>query len=938
MTHPLSMIVNGNAVNVDVEPGEMLAQTLRQRLRLTGTKIGCEENECGACTVIVDQQAVLSCSYPALRAQGKRVITIEGLTPLAQAQGIAVDGLHPLQAAFVQQGAVQCGFCIPGQIMTAFGLWLRNPNPTSDELRHVLKDTLCRCGGYPAIESAILSAFKTMRDKTALEDRFCAESARPENVIGRVHIRPEAVQKVNGTALYTDDVEFEGMVYGKTLRAHVPNGRLLSIDTHAAKVLPGVLAVLTAQDIPASHYHGLVVNDWAVLIGVGERIRYVGDALAIIAAETEAIAAQALSLINVEIEPLPVLADPHQALAEGAEQLHPKGNLLKHIKVRKGDVKTGFAQAELQLEGTYFTNPNEHAFIEPECSIARVLADDRLEIYVGSQIPYSDRSQVAACLGMADEQVRIIGMMIGGGFGGKEDITGQIHAALLAKATKRPVKILYDRHESLLVHPKRHATEIIVKMAADGQGRLKAVETTLYGDTGAYASLGEKVMTRATTHSSGPYEIENVSADCYATYTNNPPAGAFRGFGVLQSAFAIESLMDELAEKTGVDPIDLRLMNALDVGSVTNTGQVLHESVGLKQCIHAVKAEFAANGITAPFKKRVSESDPHLVRAWGFAVGYKNTGLGGGAPDKSTAEVELYEDGCVESRSSSAELGQGLVTVLQMIAAEELGLNINQSRVLLSDTDLTPDGGPTTASRQTYVTGNAVKGAAKALREAISAYLSEKLDCPPRNIQFIEGLAIVDKQKIMLGDVAKMMKADNQTPKVRFEYWAPATKPLGDGGDMHFAYSFSAQAAEVEVNCHTGEVKVLHVISAVDVGKAINPLGLQAQIEGGVVMGIGHALTEKFIVEAGRVITDRLSMYRMPNITQTPQIKVIVVEAEASTGPYGAKGVGEIVCIPTIPAITNAIYHATGVRIRSLPVDQELIAMSLHEKLQKERA
>jgi xanthine dehydrogenase molybdenum-binding subunit len=488
-----------------------------------------------------------------------------------------------------------------------------------------------------------------------------------------------------------------------------------------------------------------------------------------------------------------------------------------------------------------------------------------------------------------------------------------------------------------LVHPKRHATQIRVKAGVKQDGRLTAVVSELYGDTGAYASLGEKVLTRATTHSSGPFEVPHVRADCYAMYTNNPPAGAFRGFGVIQSAFAVESMMDMLAEKLHIDPVELRRRNALRVGSITNTGQTLRESVGLTECIDRVEAEMrwlTESGGFMPdslFTSRPVEGSPHLRRAWGFAVGYKNTGLGGGAPDKAGAEVELYTDGTLEIRTSSAELGQGLVTVLQMVVAEEFNQPPERVKVLVMDTDLTPDGGPTTASRQTYVTGNAARYAAQALRQAVTTTLAEKYDQPPEKIRFVEGLAQVNGHTIPLGDVVGALHDEGREPRALYEYWAPATRPLGQGGDMHFAFSFAAQAAEVEVNTLTGEVRVLRVIAANDVGRAINPLGLQGQVEGGVMMGLGNALTEHYIVEEGMPFTDRLARYRIPTIMHTPEITSIVVEHPTEAGPYGAKGVGEIVSIPTSPAITNAIYNAVGVRIDSLPVDQEEIVRKLRE-------
>ncbi|MEJ5313973.1 MAG: molybdopterin cofactor-binding domain-containing protein [Anaerolinea sp.] len=915
--------VNGKEVSLAVRPGEMLADVLRYRLGLTGTKIGCNEAECGACTVLVDGEAVLSCTFPAVKAHGRRVTTIEGLATPGRDPDVKI--LHPLQQAFVLYGAVQCGFCTPGQIMTAYALLEKNPAASEEEIRHALKDTLCRCGSYSAILQAIQAAGKAILTGQPVQPPEVPEAREARRVAGRVHPRPDAIAKVSGTAKYTDDLSFEGMIHARVKRAGVPAGILRRLDVSRAKTMPGVLAVMTAEDLPAAKTHGLVISDWPVLVGMGEVIRTVGDAVAIVAAETREQATQALDAIEMDIEPLPVVSDPVQALQPDAPKVHPQGNLLKHIKVRKGDVAEGFAQADVVLEEVYHTPMHDHAFIEPECSIARPTADGRMEIYVGSQIPYSDRSQVAKVLGVEESRVHIIGMLIGGGFGGKEDIAGQIHAALLAQKTGRPVKLLFDRQESLLVHPKRHATRIRVRVGAKRDGTLTAVETELFGDTGAYASLGEKVMSRATTHSSGPYEVPHVKADCYAMYTNNPPAGAFRGFGVLQSAFAIESTMDTLAHQLGIDPIELRRKNALRVGSVTSTGQVLKDSVGLLECIEKVAHELQRRAGDAPFEARVDAENPHLRRAWGFAVAYKNTGLGGGAPDKAGAEVELLPDGTFEVRTASAELGQGLPTVLQMIAAEELGQPLQQVSVLLSDTDRTPDGGPTTASRQTYVTGNAVRYAASALREMITSHLAEYFDASPEHIQFIEGLAKVENRSIPLTQVYEIVRQGGRKPVVQYTYWAPPTKPLGEGGDMHFAYSFAAQAAEVEVNTLTGEVRVLEVITANDVGFAVNPLGLQGQIEGGVVMGIGHALTEAFLTEQGRVITDRLAKYRVPSIALLPKITSFVVEHPTSEGPYGAKGVGEIVIIPTVPAITNAIYHAVGVRVTRLPVDQEWI-------------
>ncbi|HMX72713.1 MAG TPA: molybdopterin-dependent oxidoreductase, partial [Anaerolineales bacterium] len=474
MNNQISLIVNGKQHIIEAVAGETLSTLLRERLRLTGTKIGCEEAECGACTVLVDGQPMMSCVYPAERADGKVVTTIEGL-----AQRVHEEmKLHPLQEAFVEHGAVQCGFCIPGQIMTAYALLNRNLDPNNDDIRFALKDTLCRCAGYPSIENAIIAAAQALRTGEPVQKpTHIPDSVHEHKTVGHKHLRPEAVEKVTGEAIYTDDLKFDGMLYAKAKRAMIPHGFLKKLDTSKAKALKGVIAVLTAEDVPAEKNHGLVIYDWPVMVGIGERVRYVGDALAIVAAESPELAEQASALIEAEFDLQPVITNPVMAREEGVPQLHEKGNLLKHIKVRKGDMDAGFAEADIVIEHTFHTPATDHAFIEPECSIAVPLPDGRMEIYVGSQIPYQDRTQVARVMGWPEERVRIVGQLMGGGFGGKEDVMGQIHTAMLANVTQRPVKLLFDRRESLLVHPKRHATQIRVKIGAKKNGRLVAAET-----------------------------------------------------------------------------------------------------------------------------------------------------------------------------------------------------------------------------------------------------------------------------------------------------------------------------------------------------------------------------------------------------------------------------------------------------------------------------
>jgi len=936
----MKLIVNGIEYDLEVTPDTKLADLLRRDLGLTGTKIGCSDGQCGSCVVLVDGRAVRSCIYPARRVEGKEILTIEGL---AGSWGDPGE-LHPLQKAFVEHGAVQCGFCTPGLLMAAAALWTRmvaskDSFPADDtsvegEIKRALARNACRCTGYASILRSVRSAIHEVQTGEPLPP-IEIETMEPLQVIGHSYPRPDAVDKVTGVAKFTDDYAFPGMLYGATLRAGYPHARILSIDTSKAAALPGVHAVLTHKDVPGRNRHGLVYHDWPVLCD--DKVRYLGDAVAIVAADTPEIAAQASTLIEVAYEPLPTVASAEQAREPDAAIVHEEweatgdgggSNLLEHIKVRHGDTEQGFAEADVIVEREYRTPTYDHMFMEPECSIGIPAGYDpdhqKLTIYAGSQIPYADRAQTAAALDLPENQVRVIGTLIGGGFGGKEDIMGQIHAALLAQATKRPVKILYDRAESLLAHPKRHATVIRIRTGAKRDGTLMAVQAELVGDAGAYASLSTKVLKRATTHATGPYAIPHAKVDCYAMYTNNPPSGAFRGFGVTQSAFAVESNMDILAHELGMDPFELRRKNALRVGATTATGQVLRESVGLVDCLDWVRKR--VDELSDAPSPDTELANPRI--AWGLACAYKNTGFGGGAPDSAEAEIEVYPDGDLtgtdaEIRASSADLGQGLTTVLAQIAAEVLGLPIERARVLLSDTDLTPDGGPTTASRQTFVTGNAARHAAESMRERLSYVAAERWDVPPEIIRFEGGELRAADHAVPLGTAVAWLLEEGHESRLRFLYHAPDTQPLGQGGDMHFAFGFGVQAAQVAVDEKTGKVQVLRIVGAADGGRALNPQAFLGQVEGGIVMGIGTALTEEFKLEGGVPQTRRWKDYKTPLIDDMPEMQVHLAEHPISTGPYGAKGVGELPSIPTAPAICNAIYNATGVRVYKLPVKPE---------------
>lgn len=916
----ISLNVNGENFQVDVDENTSLLEVLRDHLHLTGTKKGCGEGLCGSCTVIVNGKAVRSCTYKAMNAEGASVETIESL---------AREGkLHPLQKAFIDYGAIQCGFCTPGMIMSAKALLDQNPSPSDEEIIKAIQPNLCRCTGYSSIVKAIKAAASEIRGEGYIPPTIPSQ-VTPLRVVGNIVPKPDALLKATGKAIYAADLYFEGMLYAKVLRSSYPHARILRIDTTRARNLPGVVAVLTAEDVPGDKTHGVVRKDWPIF--AMDKVRYIGDAIAMVVAEREEIASEALKLIKVDYEPLPVVTSPQEALKPDAPKIHEGGNLLKHISIRRGNVDEAFAQADLIVERVYRTPTYEHAFLEPEAGVATVDPDGNITVYVGSQIPFLDRRQIAESLATPEEKVRVVGTFIGGAFGGKEDISVQIHVALAAFKTGRPVKLVFSREESMKVHPKRHATTIRLKTGATREGKLLALEAEIYGDAGAYASLSEHVMTRTATHISGPYQIPNLKVDCYAVYTNNPPSGAFRGFGVPQAAFAIESQMDIMAEELGLSPLEIRKINALRVGAKTPLGQLLEESVGLLETLDRVEEEIKRTSfIPIEGTKR---------RAWGIACAFKNVGLGGGVSDKAGAEVEITEEGTIIIRAGAPDLGGGLSGLVAAIVAEELGLpswqaqDIPPVKVILADTGYTPDGGPTTASRQSFITGNAVRFAARRVKDLLTRIAAEEMNVHPMEIAFEGGFARAGDKSLPLGELVSIAKKQGQEARASFIYEAPATVPISQEGPHHFAFGFATQGALVEVDTETGEVRVLKVIAAHDVGRAISPLGVVGQIEGGVMMGIGLTLKEEFVLRDGIPMVRGFKDYQIPRAKDMPEIVPIIVESPSSAGPFGAKGIGEIPSIPTSPAIVNAIYKACGVRFYHLPVKSQELREKLWQKL-----
>jgi len=918
-----NLTVNGKLVQVDASPQANLMDVLRDQLRLTGTKDGCAVGHCGSCMVLRDGQPERACIVLMKRVDGSNITTIEGI---AQPDG----SLHPVQQAYIDQGATQCGFCTPGFIVATIALLEKNPNPTLEEIYDGHKWVICRCTGYNAIIRAIQQAAgQAVPPLPSVK--------QPLKAISRPLPRPDAVEKVNGKGIFADDLYVEGMLYARALRSKYPHANLLNVDVRKARELPGVVAVITADDIPGRKDCGVHEVDWPVLCY--DKVRYVGDAIALVVAESEKIAAQALDLIDVNYDPLPVVNGPLEASRPEAPILHEHiphhvagehGNCLKHFHLENGDVNKGFAEAAVIVEHEYRTQTVEHGFVEPEAGLAVPEPNGRITVYCGGQIPFGDRSQIAATLNMPEDRIRVINCLIGGAFGGKEDVSVQIHLALAALITKRPVKMVLSRRESLIVHPKRHATIIRMKTGADKQGTIVAHEAEIWGDGGAYASLSNHVMLRATTHAAGAYDVRNVKVDTYAMYTNHVPSGAFRGFGVTQSVFAMEGQMDLLAEALGISPLAIRRKNVLNYGGQTLAGQVMTESCGLSDALETVALEMDRHSFVA------TEGDKR--RAWGIACAYKNTGFGSGAYDAAGAEVEVFANGRASVRAGAAEIGQGLVGVMAQVVSEELGVPYENVDVLVADTDLTLDCLATTASRQTYVTGNAVRYASRAVRRLLGKTAAEALGSPADSLIFADGQVHSNGangggpgtnggRSIALNEVVAMARREGNLPKMSYQYVAPMCDQY-----HHFAFGFGAQAVLVEVDVKTGETKVLKVIAANDVGRVINPLALLGQVEGSISMGLGMAIQENFVMEDGYVLTDTLNKCRLPLINQTPEVISFFIEHETSDGPYGGKGMGELASIPTTPAIISAIYNATGVRCFNLPADKKWLKAAIAEQ------
>lgn len=909
----VSFELNGRPIAVRVSPVRRLADVLREELGLKGTKVGCNAGDCGACTVLLDGGQVCACLVAIGQMSGRRVTTVEGLAP----NGV----LNRLQRAFHQHGAAQCGVCTPGMLMAATDLFARNPRPDEAAVSDALGGVLCRCTGYRKIIEAVLAAVDGV-------DPTEPAAPLPGQAVGARLPKTDGIGKLTGAERYGDDVAPADALWLRAVRSPHARARfsLGSFDPLLQRY-PGLVRVLTAKDVPGQNRFGIYpdIKDQPVLAdGV---VRFRGEAVLALVGDAATITAIPDDELPIAWWPEAPILGIAAALAPGAAALHADkpDNVLVRGLVRRGDAATGFATAAAVVEGRFETAFVEHAYIEPEAGYARrvkgVDGADRIEIVACTQTPYMDRDELALVLGLRREQVHIVPTAVGGGFGGKLDLSLQPLIATAAWLLDRPVRGVYTRPESMAATTKRHPATIEARFACDADGRLSAVE--FHGDfnTGAYASWGPTVANRVPVHATGPYAVPAVKATTRAVHTNETPAGAFRGFGVPQAAIAHEALMDELAERLGFDLLEFRRRNALRRGSVTATGQKLEASAGLVPCLDALEPRWrAARGAAERFNAAgsVHRRGAGIACMW-YGIG--NTSLS----NPSTMKVGLSGNGRLTLYSGAVDIGQGSNTIMVQICADALGMAADRFQLVMGDTDLTADAGKTSASRQTFVSGRAVQLAGEDLRGKILRLANVGRGA----VIHLEGalLIINDGATRRVVDLGTLPVGEGGDVLIGIGHFDPPTTMLDqDGQGVPYAtYAFAAQMAEVEVDLELGTVRVLHITAAHDVGRAVNPTQVEGQIHGGIAQGLGLALMEEFI--PGR--NENLHDYLIPTIGDVPPIETLIIEDSEPLGPFGAKGIGEPALIPTAPAILGAIHHATGVRIRRVPATPDSVRAAL---------
>jgi len=840
--------VNGTDYEVDGEA--MLVEALRGDIGALSVKVGCDDSTCGTCIVVANGRPIKACNRPAKSFEGQQIVTTEGLSEREKAV---------YAHAYAKTGAVQCGFCTPGMVMASKALLDKTPEPTRDDIAKALRTDICRCTGYRQITDAVLLAGELLASDSEIApgpERMRVSDDAP---------RPDAAAKVLGTGVFADDVRLPGMVFAKALRSPTPRGLLRGLDTSKAAAHPDCLAVLTAADVPENKI-GHIVHDWDVMIPVGSVTRYVGDAIALVASADEKSLDEILALIEVDYEPLTPVTSPQMALHPDAPLVHENGNVLDIEHVKRGNPDGAIREAAYTVSRKFKTPWQEHAFMEPECAVAEPV-EGGLRMYTSSQSVYDEQHEISRVLKLPLEAIRSSSTLVGGGFGGKEDMSVQHHAALMAWHLGKPVKVKFSRTESFAYHVKRHPMDMEFTVACDAAGKLTAVKVVILSDTGAYASLGGPVLQRACTHAAGPYAVPNFECLGMALYTNNPVAGAFRGFGVVQSQFGMESCLNELAEQVGLDAWEIRYLNAVRPGDVLPNGQIADDSTGLVQVLESLKGDFYANP------------------GAGLAVGHKNTGVGMGLKDTGRCILSV-EQRRVHIRTSAACMGQGVEQVVTHVVSETVpDLRLDQIVYELPDTDRTPDSGTSTGSRQTMFTGEATRLAAVQLRDALVGAGGD--------------LGALEGQEW-------------------FGEWSPETDPINTtkaNPVSHVGYSYGAQLVTL-----TDSGEVAKVLAVYDIGTVMNQNAAVGQIEGGVMMGLGYALTEEFVVEDS-VPTTRYGQLGLIRANKMPEVEVRFVQGPGTLPyAYGAKGMGEICMIPTAPAAAEAYYRKDGQRRFSLPL------------------
>ncbi|MGI6229745.1 MAG: selenium-dependent xanthine dehydrogenase [Tractidigestivibacter sp.] len=906
--------VNGEERSTD--ENKSLLRYLRDDLHLTSVKDGCSEGACGTCTVVIDGIATKGCVMTTKLAQGRQILTVEGLTDAEK---------DAFVYAFGAVGAVQCGFCIPGMVMSGAALVRSNPNPTEDEVKTAIRGNICRCTGYKKIIEGIMLAAKVLRGEAQIDE---ALERGDKYGVGDRAFRVDVRRKVLGYGKYPDDLnetDLPGMAYGSAIRSKYPRARVLKIDTSKAEALPGVVGVLTAKDVPVNEV-GHLIQDWDVFIAEGDITRCVGDAICLVVAEDPKTLEKAKKLVKIDYEPLEPVRNIEEAKAPGAPILHKdflafgkrvqlKDNVCQSRHVVRGNAKEALEHSAHVVTKTFETPFTEHAFLEPECAVA-IPYKDGVKVFSTDQGAYDSRKEIAHMFGWDDTPERVVvqTMLVGGGFGGKEDVSVQHLSALAAYRFNRPVKVKLTRQESINFHPKRHAMKGTFTLGCDENGILTGLDCEINFDTGAYASLCGPVLERACTHAVGPYKYQNTDIRGYGYYTNNPPAGAFRGFGVCQSEFALECLMDLLADEVGISPWEIRYRNAIEPGEVLPNGQIADCSTALKETLLAVKDAYEAN-------------KDHC----GIACAMKNAGVGVGLPDAGRCRIRV-ENGRAVIYSATSDIGQGCNTVFQQDVAEACGL----PKALIENgecsTEAAPDSGTTSGSRQTVVTGEAVRGAAFLLRDAMVRWEEEGvLPEGPVNaggdgktFHFEDGTQYeTDPVELTAGHTRtakdpKAALAALEGCEFYYEYLEPTDKLGADKPNpkSHICYGFATHLVVLDKNRRVSEVYAAH-----DSGKVVNPIAIQGQIEGGVLMGMGYALTEDYPLKDS-VPTAHYGTLGLLRAPQIPNIHAIYVEKdELLPVAYGGKGIGEIATIPTAPAVQNAYRRVDGVLRTKLPLD-----------------